>query len=91
MAGGVPSALEVRLWECPRNSRGESARSGPVARRAARRAVAAEGFASTAPCGSSARTAGKLALVAEACESTGGTAVDGSCVGCKRAQFLVVG
>ena len=70
MAGGVPSALEVRLWECPRNSRGESARSGPVARRAARRAVAAEAFASTAPCGSSARTAGRLALAAEACEST---------------------
>ena len=70
-AVGVPSALDVWLGECPRrNSRGESARSGPVARRAARPALAAEAFASTAPCGSSARNAGRLALAAEACAST---------------------
>ena len=68
---GVPSALDVWLGECPRrNSRGESARSGPVARSAGRRALAAEAFASTAPCGSSATSARRPALAAEACAST---------------------
>ena len=49
-AVGVPSALDVWLGECPRrNSRGESARSGLVARRAARPALAAEAFAPGRP------------------------------------------